>query len=143
MKRTEIKSPSAHTDTITVLKALADETRLRIVSLLLEAGDLCSCEIEAVLDLSQPNVSRHLTRLRYVGLLRSEKRGQWVHFHISGDSSTRNPVLSVAVTAAREDLPLFADDLARLRDYRASSFDCRTIDEWRKRRRYSTDAARE
>jgi len=117
-------------DTLTVLKALADATRMRVVSLLWEAEDLCSCEIEAVLGLSQSNTSRHLTRLRYAGLVRSYKRGQWVHFRLDPSTWSRHSYLAPIVESVRTDLPAAAEDLDRFRSYRASGFSCATIDEW-------------
>lgn len=117
-------------DILTLLKALADETRLRVVSLLQEAEDLCSCEIEAVLGLTQSNTSRHLTRLRYAGLVRSDKRGQWVHFRLDPDTWSRHAYLARIVESARADLPPATTDLDRLHLYRASGFSCATIDEW-------------
>ena len=117
-------------DTLTLLKALADETRLRVVSLLREAEDLCSCEIEAVLGLTQSNTSRHLTRLRYAGLVRSYKRGQWVHFRLDTETWSRHTYLARIVESARADLPGAGGDLDRLRSYRASGFTCATIDQW-------------
>ncbi|MFO7781112.1 MAG: metalloregulator ArsR/SmtB family transcription factor [Spirochaetia bacterium] len=117
-------------DTLTLLKALADETRLRVVSLLWEAEDLCSCEIEAVLGLGQSNTSRHLTRLRYAGLLEGEKRGQWVHFRLAPGMWSKHPYLADVLESARADLPATAADLDRLRSYRASGFTCATIDQW-------------
>jgi ArsR family transcriptional regulator len=109
---------------------MADETRLRVVSLLREAEDLCSCEIEAILGLAQSNTSRHLTRLRYARLVRSYKRGQWVHFRIDPDIWSRHTYLAGLLESARADLPAAARDLDRLRSYRASGFSCTTIDQW-------------
>ncbi len=117
-------------DTLTLLKALADETRLRVLSLVQEAEDLCSCEIEAILGLTQSNTSRHLTRLRYAGLVRSYKRGQWVHFRLAPDTWSTHPYLAQVLKSARADLPAAAADLARFHSYRASSFSCATIDQW-------------
>ncbi|MCK6546915.1 metalloregulator ArsR/SmtB family transcription factor [Myxococcota bacterium] len=63
-----------------LFKALGDETRLEILALLgAAAGELCANEIEEHFDLSQPTISHHLKLLRGAGLIRSEKRGLWVH----------------------------------------------------------------
>lgn len=67
---------------IDVLKALADENRLRIIQLILQA-ELCVCEIETLLDMTQSNVSRHLSKLKQAGIIESSKDGQWVHYKIS------------------------------------------------------------
>lgn len=65
-----------------ILKALADGNRLRIVNLLMR-GELCVCEIEDILGLSQTNVSRHLNKLSQAGILDSRKEAQWVFYSIS------------------------------------------------------------
>lgn len=117
-------------DSVTVLKALADETRLRIMSMLWEAEELCSCEIEGILELNQPNVSRHLSRLRQAGLVAQTKRGHWVHLRIAGGAFSIHPYLTQLIQSARADTPSLPADLARLRDYRESGYDCRTIGQW-------------
>ena len=67
-----------------VLKALADPVRLRLVSLIAAAptGEICACDLPALLDRSQPTVSHHLTQLVRTGLLDREQRGKWAWFHI-------------------------------------------------------------
>ncbi|MGA8039480.1 MAG: metalloregulator ArsR/SmtB family transcription factor [Acidimicrobiia bacterium] len=67
-----------------LLSALADPTRLRIVSIL-EAtpeGVACGCELEQPLGLSQATVSHHLKILRQAGVIVGEKRGRWVHYRV-------------------------------------------------------------
>lgn len=64
---------------IRILKALADESRLRILNLLYE-GELCVCDIESTLKISQTNVSRHLACLKNAGLISSRKQAQWVYY---------------------------------------------------------------
>jgi ArsR family transcriptional regulator, arsenate/arsenite/antimonite-responsive transcriptional repressor len=67
-----------------VLKALADPVRLRLVSVIAAAptGEICACELPALLDRSQPTVSHHLTQLVRAGLLEREPRGKWAWFRI-------------------------------------------------------------
>lgn len=65
-----------------LFKALSDETRLRILALL-EEGELCVCEIEASLLLTQSNASRHLNYLRRNGILASRKKAQWTYYKIN------------------------------------------------------------
>ena len=64
-------------------KNLSDETRLGIVLLLKEMGELCVCDLCAALDQSQPKISRHLAMLRESGLLLDRKQGKWVHYRLS------------------------------------------------------------
>ena len=66
---------------IEVFKALGDETRLRILKLLLKR-ELCVCELEAALDLPQSKVSRHLTVLRAPGLVEDRREGVWIFYSL-------------------------------------------------------------
>ena len=63
-------------------KALADETRLRILKLL-EVREMCVCEIMIGLDLTQPTASHHLTLLENTGLVKDRKEGKWVFYSIA------------------------------------------------------------
>lgn len=65
------------------LKALSDETRLKILLLIQQEMELCVCELTCALDESQPKVSRHLARLRSDGLLADTRRGQWVFYRLA------------------------------------------------------------
>ncbi|MGL4335980.1 MAG: ArsR/SmtB family transcription factor [Turicibacter sp.] len=64
-----------------VLKALGDETRLSIMCML-SAETKCVCHIEAALNVSQSSTSKQLMKLKSVGLICSEKKGQWVYYYI-------------------------------------------------------------
>ena len=66
----------------TALKAAGDRNRLRILHMLAE-GPLCVCQIVAVLDLTQPTISKHLSVLKNAGLIEDEKRGKWVFYEIA------------------------------------------------------------
>jgi ArsR family transcriptional regulator len=66
---------------ITVLKALSDETRFRLLNLLL-AQDLCGKALARRLGVSEAAVSQHLKILRDAGLVEGEKRGYWVHYSV-------------------------------------------------------------
>ena len=67
---------------VDMFKALSDETRLRIIILLSEK-ELCVCQIEAALVLSQAKVSRHLTVLRHAGLVHARRNGLWIYYSIA------------------------------------------------------------
>jgi ArsR family transcriptional regulator, arsenate/arsenite/antimonite-responsive transcriptional repressor len=63
------------------LKALADETRLRMLDMLVQHGEsLCVCEITEQFDLRQPTISHHLRLLREADLIHGEKRGTWMYY---------------------------------------------------------------
>jgi ArsR family transcriptional regulator len=76
--------------TATLFKALGDPARVRIVNLLASrGGEVCSCELEPALGLSQPTVSHHLKRLTDAGLLDREQRGRWAYFSINPEAAAR------------------------------------------------------
>ncbi|EMX8698722.1 transcriptional regulator [Klebsiella michiganensis] len=66
-----------------LFKNLSNETRLCIVLLLKEMGELCVCDLCTALDQSQPKISRHLAMLRESELLLDRKQGKWVHYRLS------------------------------------------------------------
>jgi ArsR family transcriptional regulator len=65
-----------------LLKAIADPTRLRLISLIQshENGEACVCELTAPLGLSQPTISHHLKVLTDAGVIEREKRGVWAYY---------------------------------------------------------------
>lgn len=67
-----------------VLKALADPVRVRLVSLIGAApsGEICACDLPALVDRSQPTVSHHLSQLVRAGLVDREQRGKWAWFRL-------------------------------------------------------------
>jgi len=65
----------------TFFKALADETRLRILKLL-EGGELCVCDLTAALEMTQPNVSFHLGILKSAGLIKDRREGRWSYYDL-------------------------------------------------------------
>jgi len=71
-------------DSVLIFKALADETRFRIIHLLL-THDLCVGALAERLSLSKAAVSQHLQILRKAGLVRGEKRGYWTHYGVDKD----------------------------------------------------------
>ena len=81
-----------------VYAALADPTRLRILSLLGD-GEICVCHIHASLDVPQPTASRHLAYLRKSGLVEARREGTWMHYRLAEISDAA--VASVVKTAIR------------------------------------------
>jgi len=96
-----------------MLRALADDTRLRIVALL-RHGDLCVCHIHAALALSQPHVSRHLAVLRAAGVVEARRKGSWVHYRLAAQAvGPRQRVLRALLRALPAGLA--RSDVDRLR----------------------------
>jgi ArsR family transcriptional regulator len=72
-------------DLARVFAALSDPVRLRLLSLVADAGEVCSCDLQAPLGKAQPTVSHHTKVLAEVGLISGEKRGRWVWWRIAPD----------------------------------------------------------
>ena len=103
------------------MKAVADPTRVRILKML-EGGELCVCQIIAVLALSPSTVSKHLFLLKSAGLVNDRKEKKWVHYSLDRESDDpyvagmlrelsswldRDPVIvrdRARLTEARKDL---------------------------------------
>lgn len=70
---------------INVLKALADEKRLKIIEMLL-SGNLCVGALAGHLGISKPAVSQHIQILRKAGLIKGEKLGYWTHYSVNREA---------------------------------------------------------
>lgn len=65
-----------------LLKLLGDPTRLTMMKLL-ESHECCVCEFVEIFKMSQPAISQHLRKLRDIGLVQEERRGQWIFYSIN------------------------------------------------------------
>lgn len=68
-----------------VLKALADPVRLKLVSIIANEGEGCACDFPELTGRSQPTISHHLTQLVNAGILDREQRGKWAWFRVNDD----------------------------------------------------------
>ncbi len=64
------------------LKALGDTTRLKIISLL-NTRDCCVCELVPIFGISQPAVSKHMSRLKSSGIVKETRKGMWVFYSLN------------------------------------------------------------
>jgi ArsR family transcriptional regulator, arsenate/arsenite/antimonite-responsive transcriptional repressor len=69
-------------DLASAFAAMADPVRLRLLSLVADAGEVCSCNLQEPLGKSQPTISHHTKVLADAGLIRGEKRGRWVWWRV-------------------------------------------------------------
>jgi DNA-binding transcriptional ArsR family regulator len=77
------------TDLARAFAALADPVRLRLLSLIADAGEVCSCDLLEPLGRAQPTVSHHTKALAEAGLIVGEKRGRWVWWRIVPEEMDR------------------------------------------------------
>lgn len=101
-------------DLVKAFKSLSDETRLRMLNILLER-ECCVCEVMEVLDISQTRASRNLTALFDAGFLKLRKDGLWSLYSIDRESTKHFlPALLEAVTRGLDGNELAAKDRERL-----------------------------
>ena len=93
-----------------LFKNLADETRLTLMLLLKEKGELCVCELAAALNFPQPKISRHLAMLRSSGLLSDRRDGKWIHYRLSPHMPAwAAAVIEQAWQSQRDEIRALAD----------------------------------
>lgn len=103
----------------TVAKAISDPGRLRILKML-EGGELCVCQITAVLGLATPTVSTHLAVLRRAGLLAQRRDGRWVHYRLAeGGGGAAADVMALVARSLNDD-PVALHDREVLADVKAT-----------------------
>lgn len=68
---------------VKIMKALAEQNRLRVISILLKQKEICACQIIEMLGISAATVSRHMGILQNAELIESRKDGKWVHYRLS------------------------------------------------------------
>lgn len=85
---------------VETFKALSDETRLQIMSLLLEQEELCVCDFVEALGLTQSKASRHLRYLYHSGLVEDRREGLWIHYRISSHLSEEQAIIVRALDEA-------------------------------------------
>lgn len=95
--------------TARLFKSLSDETRLRILALL-SSGELCVCDLMAILDLPQSTVSRHLAALRHAGLVHDRRHGVWVYYSLAAPQTPRDEELLTLLQQRLTELPQAQSD---------------------------------
>ena len=100
-------------DPNTFFSALANEIRLRCLTLLQDQGELCVCELTHALKLSQPMISRHLALLRDSELVEDRREGQWIYYQINAAlPDWVHEVLETTAQANIKKAPFAADKRA-------------------------------
>lgn len=115
-------------DLIQMLKALADETRVRILNILKD-GELCVCEIETVLNISQSNASRHLTKLTNAKIIDYYKVNKYVYYKVNEDTIKGFSFINEIIRKHAVNLEKCKKDLQRLKKYKESGLNCDDLKE--------------
>ena len=96
-----------------LFQALADQTRLRILGLLL-TGEVSVCHIHESLKIPQPKASRHLAYLRRAGLVDTRREGLWIHYRLAVGSEPILRIVQQAVAQALRHVEAVQKDAERL-----------------------------
>jgi len=91
---------------------LADNTRRRILALLVSHGELCVCELMAALDEIQPKISRHLALMKDAGLVVARREGTWMHYRLA--EAIPGWISNLLATLTSGAVPELKVDLKRL-----------------------------
>jgi ArsR family transcriptional regulator len=107
------------------IKALSDPIRLRIVLLLQSEGELCVCDLIAVLNLPQSTVSRHLAYLKRNCWVDIRRQGVWMYYSLSCESCDICKNLLFTLKQHASNLPEAVSDRSNLADYlKANTSSC-------------------
>lgn len=98
-----------------LLKACADQTRLRLLNLLAQEGEVCVCHLVDVLGTNQPKVSRHLAYLKRAGLVSDRKDGLWVHYRLADSLAEHAQRLLACLNSCCAAAPEMQRDVKTLR----------------------------
>lgn len=96
---------------INYLKLLSDETRLRVM-ILLYHGEFCVCQLSGITGISQPNMSKHLGRLRDAGLVKDKRKEQYTFYSLNMEEKLFENILREIVENI-EDYPTLKLDIEK------------------------------
>jgi ArsR family transcriptional regulator len=99
--------------TVQMFRAVADETRLRILNLL-QQRELCVCQIVEVLGLGQSKVSRHLAHLRNAGLVNDRRDATWMYYSLAEPRGPLHEQILECVKRLSQEVPVAASDARTL-----------------------------
>lgn len=102
---------------VDIFKALSEDSRLRILTLLMER-EMCVCEIEVCLNMTQSNASRHLTVLKNCGILHYYKKAQWAYYGISESFKQEHKSLWEYLQQKIVELPTYQADHEQCEKYK-------------------------
>lgn len=109
-------------ETLNIIKALGDENRLRIVNVLF-GKELCVCEVEGILSMTQSNISRHLSKLTSSGVTKYRKDAKYIYYSLDEDTLQKHPFIAEAIKDLKNE-KRYQDDLDRLDSYMEHGYTC-------------------
>ncbi|WP_373482415.1 ArsR/SmtB family transcription factor [Acetobacterium sp.] len=111
---------------VEILKVLSDTNRLRILNLLY-VQELCVCELEYLLGISQSNLSKHLRLMNDAGFLESRRQNKFAYYKIKESVFSDHPFLITVFEMELNKEEFLMDELNKLRNYQKSELTCHSI----------------
>src|SRR2546423_7482896 len=96
-----------------LFSALADRTRLRLISLIGDS-EVCVCFLVEILKISQPKISRHLAYLRRAGVVTARREGKWMHYRLTEPPDEHAARIFREVRTSLSEHPEFQRDSEKL-----------------------------
>ena len=118
-----IRVKVGYMELIQILKSLNDETRLRVLNLLMKS-ELCAGEIGYLLNSNQSNTSRHLSALKKATLITSKKKAQWTFYSINKDILDTHGFIRILLESELPQLDLYVKDIEIFQKYKVSGQSC-------------------
>ncbi|CEO08547.1 ArsR/SmtB family transcription factor [Paraclostridium sordellii] len=115
---------------VQILKALGDETRIKIINIL-RNGPLCVCEIEAILEITQSNASRHLNKLMNANLVTYHKEAKYVYYKLNEDTLNEYSFIKAILEDGLEKEEKLKLDYDILVNYKDAGLTCETVNQIR------------
>ena|SRR3989338_1166509 len=91
-----------------ILKIFADQNRIRIFKLL-EKRKMCVCELAYVLGVTQPSISRHLKKMKSVGLVKDEQDGFWTNYYLARNFAQTQKIMQCVSHWLKDDGTIKSD----------------------------------
>lgn len=97
-----------------LFKVLGDENRYRIFTYLVKHGESCVCDLEALLEIKQANLSKHLGVMKKNGMLETKQVGKYVHYSIDESFMTEYELLLHLIDSKEEYIEVDKSKLCRI-----------------------------
>ena len=91
-----------YNDYVSILKAISDETRLKIIDML-SCGELCACDILEAFDITQPTLSYHMKILTECGIVTGIRSGAWMNYTLNREKANQLINFILNVTQEKDD----------------------------------------
>ena len=113
-------------NTVQMLKALGDDTRIRIVKILRD-GPLCVCEIESILEITQSNASRHLSKLMNANIVTYYKEAKYVYYKLDEETLNKYSFIKVLLDNELDEDEKLKSDYSILMEYKQAELNCENV----------------